>query len=140
MNFASLFRSFYCAHKEMFYSLLAMRYIFKDYNTIFFLNFLLRVPTCFMLLLILKKEGGCWWPQQWRFTWKNQLSLLLYWNLLPKHKKFHKSKLCYGQIEYIMPYPINDILFQPFSIPIVCFLRLSPYIYISHYLVFSKIK
>jgi len=73
------FRIFYCAHKEMFYSLLAMRYIFKEYDTKKnFLNLLLRVPTCLMLLLTLNKEGGCWWPQQWRFTWKNQLSLLPY--------------------------------------------------------------
>jgi len=28
-----------------------------------FLNFLLRVPTYLVLLLILNKEGGCWWPQ-----------------------------------------------------------------------------
>jgi len=63
MNFASLFHSFYCAHKEMFFSLLAMRYIFKEYNTKI-LNFLLRVPTCLVLFLILNKEGGCWWPQQ----------------------------------------------------------------------------
>jgi len=43
---------------------------------------------------------------------------------LAKQKNFHKSKFCYGQIEYIMPYSINDVLFQPRSILIVCFLRL----------------
>ena len=51
-------------------------------------------------------------------------AFLLNFSELSKQKIFHKSKLCYGQIEYIMPYPVNDILFQPLSILIVCFLRL----------------
>ena len=55
---------YHSTHKEMSYILRAMRYFLKEYNTLNFLNFLLRVPTYLVLLLILNKEGGCWWPQQ----------------------------------------------------------------------------
>ena len=57
MNFASLFRSFYCAHKEMLYSLLAMRYIFKEYNTIYF-EFFTKGPHLFYVIANTKEGGG----------------------------------------------------------------------------------
>ena len=61
----------------------------------------------------------------WRITWKNELSLLLFeFSKLPKQKIFQKVKLYYRKIKYIIFLLVNDILFQLFSTLIICRLKL----------------
>ena len=109
----------------------------KALEKIFFWDFRSGSPLRLTLLLMSSEEGGLLVTTTMAIHCEEPvISACSIAFSLPKQKNFRMSKFRYGQIEYIMPYPINDILFQPFSIPIVFFLRLCPCIYISHYLVF----